>query len=597
LYKGIDFTYTLSREEFETMLLPYTDRLTAPIFQVLEKAGLDIKSVHSLEIIGGVSRIPKVQELIKEKTSLEISTHLNGDESMAHGAAIYAANFSSVIQVKPMWLSDITTRTYIARFSSQTESEWNKEANLFKYGTKLGTAKKLMFSHNQDLVVVIEEIRNGEKVPLCSYDVKGVSEIGQQNITLFFNFVIDYSGIPFLHHAEARYEGIAKPAETGMNETNSTSEGQNSEENTENDEGKKPENEGGDGNENVNNAEVDDTEEKIEETEEKKEKTEEKLEEKKEKNEEKKDKTAENKEETKSSSKAKKTKGKKQSKEKSQATVTLKLHEKEIEEPKMLGSKDVSRIIKRLESFKESEVQAKKLSEAKNDLETYIYYSSDKQEEEGFIKVTSPSERKEIASLITEIKEWMDSEAFETASVYEIRKRKRELESQINEGILREKEHEIREQSVLKALKELGKAEDALNKLNETKPWIPSEETKTAWHKLNETKKWITSKAEEQRRLKEWEPLAFKTSELEAKVNSVQKQVDKLKRMTKPKPKVRSRQKAPDFMNFGEGMDWSKVKMENVKVDGKEYNYDPEKDGKDEKEEQKKQEKDEFSDL
>jgi len=38
--------------------------------------------------------------------------HLNGDEAMAHGAVIYAANFTSDTQVKQIWLSDITPYEY-----------------------------------------------------------------------------------------------------------------------------------------------------------------------------------------------------------------------------------------------------------------------------------------------------------------------------------------------------------------------------------------------------------------------------------------------------------------------------------------------------
>jgi hypoxia up-regulated 1 len=149
IHKGIDFSFTLTRDEFEKILEPFHERLVDPVVKVLETAGLKAKDVNNLEIIGGVSRIPKVQEVIKEKTGLDISTHLNGDESVAHGSAIYAANFSSVVQVKPMWLTDISISSFSAKFYSEADLNWSKEAVLFKEGAKLANKKKITFNFNR----------------------------------------------------------------------------------------------------------------------------------------------------------------------------------------------------------------------------------------------------------------------------------------------------------------------------------------------------------------------------------------------------------------------------------------------------------------
>lgn len=61
---------------------------------------MEATSIHNLEIVGGVSRIPIIQQIIKDRLGLEPVMHLNGDEAMAHGAVIYAANFTSDTQVK-----------------------------------------------------------------------------------------------------------------------------------------------------------------------------------------------------------------------------------------------------------------------------------------------------------------------------------------------------------------------------------------------------------------------------------------------------------------------------------------------------------------
>lgn len=565
IYKGIDFSYSLTRDEFEALVEPYVERLVKPVLDVIEKSGIELGNVNGLEIIGGVSRVPRVQEILKKRLGLEIGTHLNGDESMAHGAAIYAANFSSVVQVKPMWLTDISSSVYSAKFLSLSDSEWKKEAVIFKEDSKLGNRKKITFGYNKDIVVVIEEVKEGINVPLCSYDIKGITDIEKEEISLFFNFVLDSSGIPFLHAADAKYErNVKKRGEDGSEEDKIEKNGENVEitqENDEKTEEKRRKTEESEENAKKNEENLEGDKENVESTE----KTEntEKSDENTEKNEENTEKSEET---TKNDEKALKSK--------KQSTISLKFQETILQEPLMLTSKDVSKIVKRLESFKESEILAKKLSEAKNGLESSIYSLSEKLEDSSFQSVTSPEDLESLQASLNDLRAWVESDEFQDSSTYEIKKRKKELESQFSDSLQREKEKETRDSAVEKAFKDLGRLEDALLKLNETKPWIPVEESLLAWSKLNDTLKWIEVRVEEQKKLKDWEPLAFKTSELEAKVANVQKSVEKLKKMTKPKPKKGS---TPDFVNFGDNFDWSKVKMENVKVDGKEYNYDPEK--------------------
>ena len=585
IHKGIDFSYTLTRDEFEKLIEPYSERLIRPVLEVLEKAGVAAKEVNNFEIIGGVSRVPRVQEIIKEKTGMEISTHLNGDESMAHGAAIYAANFSSVVQVKPMWLTDISIASFSAKFYSDSDPTWSKEAVLFKEGAKLANKKKITFGYNKDLFVLIEEHRQGKVVPLCYYDIKGVAELEKDDVSLYFSFVLDNSGIPFLHTADAKYERVIKKREDGeklnLYDKNLKETDQGQEEkgpDGDNQEGdNKDQTEQGEGsgsnesNENNENNENSQTTEPSEpepsspgETQDPSDPTDPK---------EPSDSAQDSK--ASDSSKEKPSEDPEDSaKGKKQRTVKLNFKEVQLEQPIMLESKDVSKIIKRLESQKEAEVLAKKLAEAQNDLEGAVYTYAEKLDEESFLRVTSPEEREELSTELSKLREWMESEAFKESSAYEVKKRKKELEGHFSDPVQREKEREVRENAVEKAFKELGRLEDALNKLNETKPWIPVEDSLLAWTRLNETLKWVENKVEEQKKLKDWEPLAFRTSELEIKVANVQKQVEKLKKMQKPKPKKGA---SPDFINFGDNFDWSKVKMENVNVDGKEYNYDPDK--------------------
>ncbi|OMJ80224.1 hypothetical protein SteCoe_19592 [Stentor coeruleus] len=591
LYKGIDFKYTLTREEFENLIRPYTDRLIKPVFDVLEKSAVEISQINTLEIIGGVSRIPKVQELLKDKTGMDTSTHLNGDESMAHGAAIYAANFSSVIQVKPMWLSDVVTRTYVARFYSDDDAEWNKEVVLFKEGAKLGNKKKITFTYNRDLVVFIEEEFGGKKTLLCYYEIKGISELEKEQVSLFFSFILDYSGIPFLHTADAKYDVKKKVEDVQENEEGSSNLAEDGAEGNEEKDSKNNDEEDKEGNQEKNDN-TESTEEKVVEENEKedenKEKTENNEKETKEseenvndntegttgENDKNEENTQEKSKETNESTDTKEKEKEKEKKKNTSKTVSLKLHEVEIEQPKMLAMDKVSEIVKRLKDLKEAEIQAKKIAEAKNNIESYIYEVSEKIEDEDFIKFASQAERDSLSEKTSELRLWMESDEFESSSASEINSKKRELESLIADALQRMKEYDYRESAIENALKTLGRLQDDLIKLNETKPWIPLEDTALAWVKLNETDEWIQTKSAEQAKLENWEPLVLRISELENKVASAEKHIEKLKRMQKPKPA--GKKPTPDFTNFGEDFDWSKFKKENFKTDDKEVPTDSE---------------------
>ena len=60
-----------------------------------------------MEVIGGTSRIPKVNRILKEFFDpIEVGAHINGDEAMAFGAALRAANLSIAFRVKQLHMYD-----------------------------------------------------------------------------------------------------------------------------------------------------------------------------------------------------------------------------------------------------------------------------------------------------------------------------------------------------------------------------------------------------------------------------------------------------------------------------------------------------------
>lgn len=97
--------------------------------------------------------MPKVQAAIKDFAGVEeLGWHLNGDEAMANGAALSAGNYTSTVQVRPIWLADISMTEFHANFTDPTDPEFSKSAVIFKSGAKIGTRKKISFSHAFDIV-------------------------------------------------------------------------------------------------------------------------------------------------------------------------------------------------------------------------------------------------------------------------------------------------------------------------------------------------------------------------------------------------------------------------------------------------------------
>lgn len=108
LMYGIDFTATISRTEFERLADGLLQKLVEPIRRFIFDHDLKPSELTAVELIGGGSRVPRLQALIGEAidNSSLVGSHINGDEAMVFGAAFYGANSSKKFKVKGMNLYD-----------------------------------------------------------------------------------------------------------------------------------------------------------------------------------------------------------------------------------------------------------------------------------------------------------------------------------------------------------------------------------------------------------------------------------------------------------------------------------------------------------
>jgi molecular chaperone DnaK len=97
---------TLTRAKFEDLCADLFERLKGPIFRALEDAGLKPTDVDEVILVGGSTRIPKVQEMVRQITGKEPHKGVNPDEVVAIGAAIQAGVLAG--EVKDIVLLDVT---------------------------------------------------------------------------------------------------------------------------------------------------------------------------------------------------------------------------------------------------------------------------------------------------------------------------------------------------------------------------------------------------------------------------------------------------------------------------------------------------------
>jgi hypoxia up-regulated 1 len=548
LYKGYDYSGSLEREKFEAMLEPYLDRLIAPVNRALEQAGLTIEDIDNFEIIGGVSRIPKVQEVIKKQLGKDVAVHLNGDEAMAHGTAIYAANFTSDIQVKPIWLTDITTSAYYAEFLSVEDKEFYKTTELFKADAKLGSKKKVSFTHDKDLWVRISANYGGTMTPILMYNVTGVENMSSKYETAplaVFTFILDTSGLVDLVRAEGKLE-----IEVEMKRPKNNTETESYSENTE---------------------ESEQTEQFEEEQESEPE-------------------TTDQSEPSSDSEAPEETPESTEEIEYEYYNTTkpirhdLTAYGYELEIPHTLTESLIKKIRTRIDQLNHDDEERKRTAEAKNELEGYIYYMREKLDEENFQQVTTEDQRSEFSQAIDELSGWIETDEFAQAQSEAVLERKRKFSDNVKDALDREQEFINRETEVRNAFARLEELQKRMKDLNYTKTWVPQEDKDAVFKKIEETKQWLDDKVHEQAQVANYETPVLKIATIESKIAVVERKIEQIKKIPRPK-EVKKQKDKPDFVNFGEGVDWSKIKMENVKINGEDFSYNPESDNAEKPEE------------
>jgi len=197
---------TLTRAKLEQIVADLIERCRGPVMQALKDAGLSPSQIDEVVLVGGSTRMPRVQDLVKEIFGKEPHKGVNPDEVVAIGAAIQGAVLSG--DVKDVVLLDVTP------LSVGIETQGGVMTPMIARNTTIPTRKSEMFSTASDMQPSVEvHVLQGER-PMASgnkslgkFHLDGIRPAPRGVPKIEVTFDVDANGIL---HVSARDQDTGK---------------------------------------------------------------------------------------------------------------------------------------------------------------------------------------------------------------------------------------------------------------------------------------------------------------------------------------------------------------------------------------------------
>ncbi|PKU74279.1 Heat shock 70 kDa protein 17 [Dendrobium catenatum] len=242
LYDERDFRSTISREKFEELCEDLWEQSLAPVKEVLKHSDLKVNDIYAVELIGGATRVPKLQAKLQEFLGRkDLDKHLDADEAIALGSSLLAANLSDGIKLnRKLGMIDGSSYGFMVELiGSDLVKDESTQFLLVPRMKKMPIKLFRSIKHNKDFVVSLSyesayELPPGVfSVQFVQFSVSGLTEATERYsarnlsspIKATMHFSLSRSGLVSLDRAEAVIElseWVEVPKSINTAETNAS---------------------------------------------------------------------------------------------------------------------------------------------------------------------------------------------------------------------------------------------------------------------------------------------------------------------------------------------------------------------------------------